>query len=118
MKPSRNPPLIIALILLLVAVAFLGGTIRLIRSARAAEPALPAAGTGKMVFAAASNVQEPEMTPTPVEGDQAGNKSAAHPPVSADTGGIIALAIVIVVTILLGAAIGLRKESRRKPIPK
>ena len=113
MKPQRDPRLVIALILLLVAVAFLGGTMRLIRSARAA-PVLPVATREpvKYLLDASPNHRESDLiqalTPT-----EPGKPSLQ----SADTGGIIALAIVIVVTILLGSVVGVRATTPpKKPL--
>ncbi len=121
MKSSRDPRLVIALILLLVAVAFLGGTMRLIRSARAAVDLPVLAGNSadfisNFAKGRAENHLIQEATPTEEEATPAEQNTTSL--ASADTGGIIALAIVIVVTILLGSAVGVRTTSPKKPSPK
>jgi hypothetical protein len=129
MKSPRDPRLLIASLLLLVAVAFLGGTMRLIRRARAAEqPVLLAGGAfikGESTRVAVEPAADRSGIPLASSPDPAGVTSglsaqATATPVqaSADTGGIIALAIVIVVTIILGAVIGVRKSIPRQTAPK
>jgi hypothetical protein len=117
MKPQRDPHLVIALILLLVAVVFLGGTMRLIRSARAAgistETAIQAAELSlKANPEEMQNFAVQALTPTEETGpvDQ-----SATSLLSADTGGITGLAIVIVITIIVGAVVGVRATSAKKP---
>ncbi len=123
MKPARSPRALVILILLLVAAAFLNGTLRLIHDARAAEPSpaalkQPAGVEARFAIQAASSHNQAAHLATPVPTDSGPDLSAqATPtaiPVSADTGGIIALAIVIVATILVGAAWGLRRSAAHK----
>lgn len=121
MKPVRDVRLLVAVILLLVAVAFLGGTLRLVRSARASDhlPLPPSGGTsGGFVVRPAAVITgvEKHQGSASMEEDAsvAAQETPTPPEVSADTGGIIALAIVIVVTIVLGASMGVRALSGKK----
>jgi len=124
MKSARALRPLTILILALVALAFLGGTFRLIDSAHAARAsqANPAShhpaekseaflGAGETSLGdtglaqAALSTQLPTDTPEPVMA-------------SADTTGIIALAILILATIVLGAGIGMRGLPPRKKTTK
>jgi hypothetical protein len=88
MKPVHIPRTLIILSVLLIALTFLVGVLHAFRSARAAPPTSAAI---------ASRPAETELTPTP-----------APTPVlvSGDTTGIIALAMLIVTIVLVGAIIG------------
>ena len=113
MKSVRNPRFVIAFILLLLAVAFLGGTVRLIHRAQAASlpPALEA-GRNRVGFAGKPDESRLDLnlTPTMIP-TQPAMSTPSSQSTSADTTGIIALAIVIVATILLGAGLGVRAHS-------
>lgn len=113
MKHVRDPRVIIAFLLLLVAVVFLAGTIRLIGTARAADQAsiLMKNGTG-----GAGSIQPVALAslPAPAKSELTGQVTPGPSETPGDTSGIIALAIVIVVTIILGAAIGVRDNPARK----
>ena len=126
MKPAHpNSRLLISLILLMVAMAFLAGSLRLFHKAQAAvspgetspfagypQTAASLVQGSKFNAAGSSNKVLPDSfrleTGVPHQG------TPVSTPASADTGGIIALAIVIVVTILLGAAWGARGSPRHK----
>jgi hypothetical protein len=129
MKPARDPRLLSVVILLLIAVAFLGGAVRLIGAARAAdnnalaEKVVPAGGiSAGRIFLPLFVSAQADLTATPVPtGLENGNTTQSTPtpvPVSADTGGIIALAIVIVVTVVLGSFVGVRGSAPKKTTSK
>ena len=98
MKPAHIPRTLIILSIFLVAVTFLAGVLHAFDSARAAS-ATPA------VIASHQTENETELTPTP-----ASNLCS----VSGDTTGIIALAIVIVIIVLVGAVMGTNKPYQKK----
>ena len=126
MKPAHpNSRLLISLILLMVAMAFLAGSLRLFHKAQAAissgeasslsghlETAAPFAQGAQFSTDGSSTKQLPgsfqSETGIPHQGTPVERTD------SADTGGIIALAIVIVVTILVGAAWGARGSPPHK----
>jgi hypothetical protein len=110
MKSVHNPrPLIL---IILVIVAFLIGALRVFGTAHAATSTAPKVTANGQADAAI------DITPTPVPT----NTDSVLPPQStpmpvpnsADTTGIIALAIVIVTTILVGAAWGVRRSPKKK----
>jgi hypothetical protein len=98
MKPVPIPRLLIILSMVLVAVIFMAGVLHAFGTAQAASTT-PAPLAGQL---AKSDI---ELTPTP-----------ALPPasVSGDTTGIIALAILIVVIVLVGAVLGGNKPYNKK----
>jgi hypothetical protein len=112
MKPVRDPRPLFLLILILVAAAFLTGILRAFHDAGAAVSIPAKASVNDLSMAATDPTSIPAQKqtgtdlspqPTPVVGL-----------VSADTTGIIALAIVIVLTILVGATWGVRSLPKRK----
>jgi hypothetical protein len=121
MKPALTPRHLISLILFLVCAAFFTGSLRLFHGVHAAalsqamtsfnDQAVTSAG---LILKPASIITEAANKQTPVP---TGNTPPATP-VSADTTGIIALAIVIVATILVGAAWGVRGSPQKKKFPK
>jgi hypothetical protein len=94
MKPAHIPRILIIISIILIAATFLAGVLHAFGSARAATPATPAS---------AGHPAETELTPTPVP---------TPVPVSGDTTGIIALAMLIVIIVLVGAIIGANKPKR------
>jgi len=126
MKPVHpHSRLLISLILLMVAMAFLAGSLRLFHKARAAvspgesfpfvghpEAAAPLAQGSNFMVDGSSNKVLPVSFQAGTDVSHQG--TPVETPASADTGGIIALAIVIVVTILVGAAWGARGSPRHK----
>ncbi len=116
MKPAHPPKYLILVILILVTAAFLGGTLRLIPRAHAAD--INIAGSQTSFHQAREAALNPgldlALTATPTLSGTPTTISA-----SADTGGIIALAFVIVVTVILGAVMGVRASFPGKnPIKK
>ncbi len=114
MKSVHIPrPLIL---LILVIVAFLIGVLRVFGTAHAAASTAPKVNLNGQADVAT------DLTPTPVPtntGTDLPPQSTPVPvPASADTTGIIALAIVIVTTILVGAAWGVRRSPKKKTHPK
>ena len=98
MKPVHIPRTLIILSICLVAVTFLAGVLHAFDSARAAS-ATPAA-------IASQPAEKPtKVTPTP---------SPGLVQVSGDTTGIIALAILIVIIILVGAIMGTNWSFRKR----
>ena len=98
MKPPHIPRNLIIVSIFLVGVTFLAGVLHAFDSARAASSA----------SAAIANHQtgtETELTPTPVP---------TQVSVTGDTTGIIALAIIIVAIILVGAIMGTNQPYRKK----
>jgi len=127
MKSAHSPRFLVILILILVGVAFIAGTLRLIRTAHAAESPLttipqPARVGAGFISRAVSISSQAGLTETPLpaeaETDPAPQGTPTAVQVSADTSGIIALAIVIVATILVGAAWGVRRPSPKKTHPR
>ena len=113
MKSAHNPRPLVILILILIAVAFLTGILRVFRAVQvAASPVL----TPTVVATDADT----DITPAPAQTDMdlTPRPVSKVVPVSADTTGIIALAIVIVATILLGATWGVRNSPQKKIPPK
>jgi ABC-type antimicrobial peptide transport system permease subunit len=108
MKSVHIPHLLILLIL--VIVAFLIGILRVFGTAHAAASTAPKVAVNGWADAAT------DLTPTPVPTNtDLPPKSTPMPvPVSADTTGIIALAIVIVTTILVGASWGVRRSPKKE----
>jgi hypothetical protein len=115
--------LLVSLILLLVAATFLAGSLRLFHKASAAvSSGVVAASSGHpetdtSVVRGSESFRGVSATAALSGSFQAGTglPPQATPVVgsdSADTGGIIALAIVIVVTILVGAVWGARGSTR------
>lgn len=101
MKPIRIPTFLIIVILVAISLAFLFGTLRAFDSVHAAAPIT--SGTLSLADMAGSPEEpvptgEPTSTPAPLP-----------TPPSADTTGIIILAIVVVAIIVFGAAWGGRK---------
>jgi hypothetical protein len=96
MKPAHFPRTLIILSIFLVAVTFLAGVLHAFESARAASA--PAA-------VITSHPADTEFTPTP---------AATPVPVSGDTNGIIALAMVIVLIVLIGTIMGTKRPYRKK----
>jgi ABC-type antimicrobial peptide transport system permease subunit len=110
MKSVHIPrPLIL---LILVIVAFLIGILRVFGTAHAAASTAPKVAVNGWADAAT------DLTPTPVPTntytDLPPQSTPTPVPASADTTGIIALAIVIVTTILVGAAWGVRRSPKKK----
>ena len=116
MKSAHNPRPLIILILILVAAAFLVGILRAFRRADAAGPTPANASLNARGMASAG------LTPTPVptesDTDLSAQPTPTLVPASADTTGIIALAIVIVTTILVGATWGVRRSPQKKIPPR
>ena len=112
MKSVHIPRPIILLIL--VIMAFVIGALRDFDTAHAAtSSALKVAGNSQTNAAT-------DLTPTPfptnIDETEIPPKSKPTPgPASADTTGIIALAIVIVTTILVGATWGVRRSPKKNP---
>jgi hypothetical protein len=108
MKLPHSPRPLILIILIFLGIAFLSGTLRLFRTVEAAPAAQATTATETVAG----------LTPTPVPAriDADRTIELVPPPVlvSADTSGIIALAAVIVVTVLVGATWGVRR-TRQKP---
>jgi hypothetical protein len=98
MKPVNLPRSLFIFTFVLVAVAFLTGTMKAFNTARAASATPTGTAIGQVKKVAN---QTPTPVPTPV-------------PVSADTTGIIALAIIIVVIVLIGATLGGSKSHKKK----
>ncbi len=115
--------LLISLILLMVAVAFLAGSLRLFHEAQAAvspaETSLFASPPTTTIVHGPKSIADGSSNKVLAVSFQAGT---SLPPkgtpvasvASADTSGIIALAIVIVVIILVGATWGARNNTRNK----
>jgi hypothetical protein len=105
MKPVSIPRSLIIFIFVLVALTFLAGTLHTFGSAGAVALGTPTA----TAIAQAGN--EAGVTPTP-------EPTPVQTPalVSADTTGIIALAIVIVIIVAVGAILSLRRP-RKKQVP-
>ncbi len=108
MKLPHSPRPLIIIILIFLGIAFLSGTLRLFSTVQAAPAAQVSTATETVAG----------LTPTPVpaglEGDRTIVLETPPAPISADTSGIIALAAVIVVTVLVGATWGVRR-TRQKP---
>jgi len=97
MKPAHIPRTLIILSIFLVAVTFLAGVLHAFGSARAASypsAAITSHQTGN----------ETELTPTP---------PPTYVSVSGDTTGIIALAIIIVAIIVIGAILGTNRTYKK-----
>ena len=125
MKPAHNPRSLVVPFLILVAVAFLTGALRLFRSAQAAVSTPAKVTVNDQIMAATGLTLTPaptdtdtDLTPTPVpaqaDTDLPPQSTPTVVPVSADTTGIIALAIVIVATVLVGAAWGVRRSPKKE----
>ncbi len=112
MKSAHPPKPLVLFILILVSAAFLGGILRLIPRAHAAE--IPAANPAGQSFASGLVILDANLTPT-----QSPVNTPTPIPASADTSGMITLAVVIVATIILGTSLGVRSLSpRKKPVQK
>jgi Na+-driven multidrug efflux pump len=98
MKPVHILRSSIILILFLIVVTLLAGISRAIDDAKAAPIATPIT----TVIGRGTNLT-PTPIPTPV-------------PISADTTGIIALGILIVVTVLIGAVLGQKRPKKEKTL--
>jgi len=111
MKSVHIPRPIILLLLVIVASAI--GALRVYSTAHAASStALKAFINNQMV---AATDQTPTPFPTNIDETEIPPKSTPTPgPASADTTGIIALAIVIVTTILVGATWGVRRSPKKE----
>jgi hypothetical protein len=105
MKPVSSPRSLTMTVLILVAVTFLAGTLRTFDSARAVALNTPTAPTLNQTGSDATLT--PTAEPTQVQ------KPVL---VSADTTGIIALAIVIVMVVVVGALLG-SSRPRKKQVP-
>jgi hypothetical protein len=103
MKPVHIPPSIVILIFLLVAVTFLAGTLHTFDTAHAAASITPTATASNQPDNGADLTPTPEPTPDLV---------------SADTTGIIALAIIIVIIVLIDAILGNSRYYKKKPPKK
>jgi hypothetical protein len=98
MKPFHIPHALIFFSILLVAVTFLAGALHAFDSARAASATTA-------VIASHQTENQKKLTPT------------THPisvSVSGDTTGIIALAIIIVAIILVGAILGTNRSNQKR----
>lgn len=110
MKPIRIPSYLIILILLTISLAFFFGTFRAFNSVNASIPVT--GGTFRLEGAAEASLQT--VTDVPVDDDEPTPTPAPLPtPPSADTTGIIVLAIFIAAIVLVGAAWGMRKPDRK-----
>jgi hypothetical protein len=101
MKPFRIPRPLGILFLIVVIGTFLSGTLHAFQIARASASGTPTATTGPQPG------NDSELTPEPV---------ATPVPRSADTTGIIALSIVIVIIVIAGTMIGSRGPRRKTPL--
>jgi ABC-type antimicrobial peptide transport system permease subunit len=109
---SVHPPQPIIL-LILVIVAFVIGALRVFGTAHAATSTMLKVSINSQIITAI------DLTPTPVpanteETDFPSQSTPIPGPASADTTGIIALAIVIVTTILVGATWGVRRSPQKE----
>jgi hypothetical protein len=103
MKPLHPPRTRFSLILVLVTATFLAGSLPAFESVGAASSASPVV---PVVFQIENYANlTPTLDPTPV---------ATPVPISADTTGIIVLAIVIVIIVLVGASQGLKGPHKKK----
>jgi hypothetical protein len=106
-KSHHLPRIFIILVLGLIIVTFVVGTLRDFSPAQAGDPpdqafAQPSPTAPALLPTTTPSIMNVDVTPTPVF------------EASADTTGIIAMAMVVVAVTLLGVAWGLRGSPRRK----
>jgi len=99
MQPIGSPRSLVVFILALVIVILLTGTSNAFVSVHAATITAPTATVSPVVNT--NNTLTPTQLPTPIQ-------------VSADTTGIIILAILIASTVLVGAILGQRRFRKKK----
>ena len=105
MKPVSIPRSLIIFIFILVAVTLLAGTLHAFASARAVTLDTPTAAAIIQIGSDVTPAATPTPEPTPVKKPLL---------VSADTTGIIALAIVIVMIVVVGALLGSSRPGKKK----
>jgi hypothetical protein len=120
MRHDRIPHTLIIFIIFLVIVTFLAGTLRAFANVHAftVPVAALAVNDQKVVDITPALMPTPTVAETMVSPAPTQRPVSAPVPPSADTGGIISLAVVIAFTVLIGVAWGIRTPSEKRVPPK